>query len=251
MRRPPAQSHKILITIPYWDGDRNQAMLMAKLLADLEPKHSDLADILFVHRFDSKKIDPEGVKYISRKFNVLQHRSARKETGWPAGCNGILWGMLEYVYHKSEAKQIPQYKAIFNMASDVVPLRQDWLPWLHAQWDAIRRKDSTCCMAGAFIQNHDARDHINGDACFLATDYEFLKWLVRGVGGIRVRCGWDWLLASDFCDRGWSDIAGIKSLWQTPTMTQAEAEAWIKRKVFMIHGVKDNSLLEHARKILL
>lgn len=240
-----AASNKILVTIPFWDGDRYQVEIQAKFLADLQKGHSELADILFVNRFDAKPLRPEIIKYVSRKFNVMQYRSKRKETGWPSGCSSLWFGMLEYVYHKQVAKQIPHYKALFNMASDVVPLKRDWVEYLHAQWDAMQ----PAAVAGALIEG--PRDHINGDAMLMTTRPDFLRWLVNEVGGIKQRAGWDWVLAPDFCARGWKNIDGIKSLWQTPTMTLQDAKVWMGRDVALIHGVKDASLLDAARKLLL
>lgn len=249
MKKARPVSDKILLSVPFWEGDKNQAGLLLKLLADLEHKHSTQADVLLTHRFDAKPLGPDAIKYISRKFNVYQHKSQRREQGWPRGCNGLFFGSLEFIYHMLDAGKIPAYKAIFNMASDVVPLRRDWLAWLSHTWDSLQNVSHPVRVAGAFVGGD--RDHINGDACFLSSELPFLKWLVKGVGGIKPAAGWDWLLAGDFRDRGWSDIAGIKSLWSTPTMTRKEADYWLAEKVYLVHGVKDDSLLRHAREILL
>lgn len=247
-----ATSDKILITIPFWEGDRYQVEILVKLLADLQKNHSDRADILFVRRFDTKPLKPEIIKYVSRKFNVLQHRSARKETGWPCGCNGLFFGSLEYIYHMQTDGRIPQYKAFFNMAADVVPLRVDWIDYLQAKWDKLQKLQHPVKTAGAFLQGPEGtRDHINGDAMLFSTEPGFLRWLAKDVGGIRVRAGWDWVLAADFERHGWSNVEGIRSLWQTETMPRAVAEEWIARGVVLIHGVKDDSLLKHARSFLL
>lgn len=249
MRKIQDISPKILITIPYWQGDRDQAMHLAKLLADLEPKHSERADILFVNRFDARPLDGAAIRYVSRKFNVFQHKSARKETGWPCGCNGLFFGTLEYVYHMMEAAKIPAYKAIFNMGSDVVPMVSDWIDYLHQQWDFLpaNLRHPVYC-AGALIDGD--HPHINGDAFLYSGDLKFLKWLVRDIGGIKIRAGWDWVLAPNFQSWGWANIKGVHSLWQTPTMPDAPAAEWMKNGAVLIHGVKDNSLLNFARKRL-
>jgi hypothetical protein len=83
-------SNKILITIPFWNGDKDQAMKLARLLADLQPVHSTTADVLFVSRFDTKH-DKQTIDYVSRKFNVYYHVSQRREVGWPHGCNGTFF----------------------------------------------------------------------------------------------------------------------------------------------------------------
>ena len=46
MKSPP-RTNKILITIPFWSRDRDQAMELARLLADLEQAHSEIADFAF------------------------------------------------------------------------------------------------------------------------------------------------------------------------------------------------------------
>lgn len=247
MKIPQAPSNKFLITVPFWKGDKNQAEWMTRLLADLEPGHSDKADILFVNRFDCPPMSPAFIKYVARKFNVFQHRSARKETGWPCGCNGLFFGTLEFVYHKMAAGQIPNYKAMFNMASDVVPLQKNWLAHMHDAWNALQQSRRVVC-AGALIDGD--HPHINGDAFFLS-GLELLRWLTKEVGGVKVRAGWDWVLAPNFRDRGWANIPGIISLWQTPTMPRAVAEDYRRKGIILIHGVKDDSLLTHARNILL
>lgn len=250
MRKLVVASQKILITIPFWEGDKPQAAALAKLLADLQPSHSSLADILFVRRADCKSLSVDAIKYVSRKFNVMQHRSARKETGWPCGCNGIWAGGLEYIYHMSEAGRVPSYKAIFWMGADVVPLVSDWIEYLHEQWRFLpaNLKHPVYC-AGALIDGEHS--HINGDAFLFSGEQKFLKWLVHDVGGIKQRAGWDWVLARSFEQWGWANLPGVHSLWQTPTMSMDEARAWVAKGAVLIHGVKDHSLLEHARKILL
>lgn len=225
-------------------------MHLAKLLADLEPKHSAKADVLLVNRFDCKPFDAAAVKYLSRKFNVFQHRSARKETGWPSGCNGLFFGAIEYIYHMSSAGKIPSYKAVFNMGADVVPLARDWIDFLHYQWEflpASLKRDVTS--AGALIDGD--HPHINGDAFLFSGDLEFLKWLARGIGGVKQRAGWDWILAPQFEARGWANLAGVHSLWNTATMSFTDAKSWQKRGTVLIHGVKDTSLLTFARKTLI
>jgi hypothetical protein len=250
MIKAVAFAEKILICIPYWAGDNGQASLLAKLLADLSPGHSNLADILFVRRFDAQPMNADVMKHVTRKFNVLQHRSTRREIGWPQGCNGLFFGALEYIYHMSVAGKIPAYKAIFNCASDVVPLVPDWLEYLHQQWRFLPANlKHPVYTAGALIAGE--HPHINGDAMLYSGDPKFLKWLAKDVGGIKQRAGWDWVLAGQFQHWGWANIPNVYSLWQTPSMGRAEAENWRAQGAVIIHGVKDNSLLEHARKMML
>lgn len=239
----PTPTNKILLTIPFWNGDRDQAMALARFLADIEPQHSELADLLFVARFDSKQ-DPDTIRYVSRRFNVHTHTSRRQEVGWPRGCNGIFFGGMEYVYHKMAANQIPRYKAILNLGPDCVPITRDWLGNLCDIWDSYGKK---VFVAGA-LTHAGGRDHINGDCCMLSGDLEFLKWLVVRASNFDASAGWDWQLSAQFQKRGWANIPSVISLWNTPTF---DLDRWDELRfvgIEVIHGIKDFSLLELSRK---
>lgn len=247
--KPTQQTNKILIMLLFWAGDREQAFRLARLLADLEPQHSELADFLFVARFDAKH-DSDTVKYVSRKFNVHTHISRRQETGWPRGCNGSFFGGMEFVYHKMAARQIPRYKAIFNMGADSVPLDKNWLSNFCQTWDSLNRREKVY-VAGALVDPNGEHPHINGDATFLSGDLEFLKWLVIRASHGNANAGWDWYLSHQFAEWGWSDIPAIISLWNTKTFETHRWDELTRAGIKMIHGVKDFSLLDLARKKLL
>ena len=64
---------KILLALQFYPGDQKAAMALARLLADIEPRHSDRADIVFAGRFDVKH-DRETIGYVARSFNVMPFR---------------------------------------------------------------------------------------------------------------------------------------------------------------------------------
>lgn len=242
-------SNKILIIFPFWERDRVTLQGLSHLLADLMPSHSEDFDVLFVARFDCPQVDAATIKHVSRKFNVMTHTSRRRDVGWPGGCSGVFFGALEYVYHKMNVGQIPNYKALFICAADAVPISRDCFGYLHRQWDAIAQKKAIC-MAGALVPD-GGREHINGDCCLLTGNLGFLKWITKTVGGMKARVGWDFGLADSFRDRGWSNIPGIRSFWGTPTSSMADAHSWARQGIIWVHGVKDESLLRNARTLLL
>lgn len=247
----PYATNRILIALLFWDGDRAQAMQLARLLADLEPEHCKQADFLFVCRFDSGH-SLETVNYVSRKFNVHTYKSRRKETGWPRGCNALFFGMLEFVYHKMAAGQIPNYKAIFVVGPDGAPIKKNWLNYLVQAWD-VANKERKIYSAGALIPaGPHGWEHINGDAMFLSGDLAFLKWLTMDIGSVRVSAGWDWVLADGFKKWGWRNFPFVRSLWRRePPFTQENWDAENTSGVVWIHGVKNNDLLDLSRKNLL
>lgn len=246
--KQPNTTNKILITQLFWAEDRELAMKLTKLLVDLEPKHSDLADILFVSRFDCPH-DAPAEAWAARKFNTYSYTSTRRGTGWPNGCNSIFFGALEWIYHKMAANKIPHYKAVLILGPDSAPLSRDWLPKLHKNWD-----DATAAgkvyMAGALIE-HGGREHINGDCVLLSGDLKFLKWLTVKVGDVKLSAGWDWYLAAAFKQWGWADFPSIKSYWRIPAFTQDDWANCVKQGVDWVHGVKTDELLTISRNNLL
>lgn len=228
---------KILIALQYWDGDRTRALELARFLADLEPMHTDLADFLFMARFDSS-LDPAVVAHVARKFNVYSRVSKRRGVGWPCGCNELWFSVMEWVESMIRAKKVPAYKAIFTCEADGAPIQRDWIARLSAEWDRVN-KPKPIVMAGALVQ---PGPHINGNA-LMSGEPNFLTWIARRVGGVAINTGWDYRLANDFQKRGWADIPGIKSIYNTPTFSQDQYNAMVSSGWVWIHGCKDTSLI--------
>jgi hypothetical protein len=237
---------KILIALLFWEGDKEQSMRLARLLADLEFGHSEQADFLFVSRFDSKH-DDHTIRYVSRKFNVHTHTSKRRGTGWPMGCNGVFFGMLEWVYHKISAGLVPHYESILVLGGDGAPLRTDWIShFVNNQQDGV-------FVSGALVRGeYGARDHINGDCALLSGDLQFLKWLTLDIADISTVAGWDWVLADQFKQRGWKNLPFVKSVWNCPTpFTQDNWNYEANQGTVWFHGVKGYSLQTLCRKNLI
>jgi hypothetical protein len=250
MMKAPPRTQKILITIPFWSRDRDQAMELARLLADLEPAHSEIADFAFVSRPDSKPADLETSAHVSRKFNLYNVVSSRNETGWPAGCNGTFAGTLDWTLRGIYNGQLPAYRGIFICESDACPLTRNPIGYIHGEWMKLKNK----CVAGALIPpGPHGRAHVNGGCCVIDADPKFLSWLVTSVGGAIAtgKAGWDWYLAEQFKMKGWQDLPGIKSHWQRPTFAEGEWDSVVNGGVKWLHGVKDYSLINLARQKLL
>jgi hypothetical protein len=243
---PKARSNRILLVIQFWERDKPQAMALARLLADIQPAHTDLADILFLNRFDCDA-DPKTVQYVSRKFNVLSYKSPKRSTGWPRGCNGLFFGGAEYLYHMSaENKGTPRYKAAFFIEADCCPLSRDWLRTLSLLWDSYNDK---IFVAGVRVESEGVSEHINGN-CLVSGDLKFLHWLVKSVGE-PPNVGWDYGLAEQFRTWGAKHIPQMEFVWRAPTLTDPELQDRVNRGIIWLHGVKDFSALKFARCHLL
>ena len=231
--------NKILLALQYWEGDKAQAMKLARLVADLEPRHSEYADFLFVSRFDCTH-DLETVKYVSKKFKVHTYINRQRGEMWPHGCNSLWFGTVDWVYSYGEADRIPPYKAILTFEADACPLTPNWISEISREWDKAKVK-----VLGALLQSPG--EHVNGNALF-SGDKAFLKWVSREVGGCSPTGGWDFLLAPQFKRRGWANSNFFRSWWNTPSMTYDTFEDLVRQGVRVFHGCKDESLLSHVRR---
>lgn len=243
-RRQQASSvdPKFLIALQFWEGDKAQAMELAKFLADLEPRHCDLADFMFAARFDCKP-DQSVVDHVSRKFNTRTFISRRRGTGWPNGCNELWFSVMEWVNSMRDAKKIPQYKAVFTIDADSCPIQRDWVQKLSILWDKANTQGPVS-IAGALV---DPGPHINGNA-LISCNPRFLHWIARKVNGVAPGAGWDYVLAREFRQQGWANLTQVKSMWHTPTISPAQYEDMLRNDWIWIHGVKDNSLIALGRK---
>lgn len=238
--------NKILLALQYWEGDRHAALELAHFLADLEPSHSELADFIFVHRFDSAPPGPEDVRLLARKFNTSVFKSRRRGIGWPDGCNELWFSTMEWIHGNILSKRMPGYKAIFTFEADGAPLVQDWVSRLSKIWDRVNISGKVC-MAGAML---DHGPHINGNA-LMSGDMNFLTWITKRVGGVNPGCGWDFVLAPEFRKHGWADVPEMKSYYHTRDYTPQQYLAMLKAGLVWIHGVKDNSLIRMGRERML
>lgn len=232
---------KILIALQFWDGDRAPALELARFLADLETAHSDLADFMFMARFDCK-LDDATTRYVSRKFNTYSRISRRRAKGWPCGCNDLWFSVMEWAQSMIQAKKIPHYKAIFTCEADGCPIQRDWIAKLSAEWDRVN-KEKPVVIAGALVP---PGPHINGN-CLVSGEMNFLTWIGRRVGGVSPHVGWDYLMRDEFKKRGWADLPGVKSIYNTPHFTQEQYQDMIRQNWIWVHGIKDMSLIQMGR----
>ncbi len=232
-------SEKILLALQFWDGDKAQAMNLARLIADLEPRHSDKADFLFVSRFDCAH-DMETVKHVSKKFNVHTYINRQRGQMWPHGCNSLWFGTMDWIFSYGEADRIPPYKAILTFEADCAPLAPNWITELSREWDKAKVK-----VLGALLKAPG--EHVNGNALF-SGDKAFLKWISRDIGGCTPHGGWDYILAPEFKRRGWANSNLFRSWWNTKTVSQETFQDLSKQGAVFFHGCKDESLLGHVRR---
>jgi hypothetical protein len=237
-------NQKILLSLAYWEGDREQAERLAEFIAEMEPRHSNEADFLLVCRFDSGHT-PGVIQRLGRKFNTFSYKSPLRMTGWPAGCNATWEGAVNWVWSMTEAKKLPPYKAILTFEADCVPTAKDWIQKLHQSWNSVQ----PAVVAGALVSGEGVEKHINGN-CLISGQEKFLRWVVQKAN-IPANMGWDYFLRHQFEQFGWANVSGIRSLYNSQGYTEEKWQEIQDKDIFLIHGAKDNTLINLARKHLL
>ncbi len=232
---------KMLLALQYWEGDKQQAMQLARLITDLQPGRCENADFLFVARFDCTH-DAAEIARASTKFNVHHYINRhRRGTQWPHGCNDLWFGTMDWIWSHMEAQRIPEYKCILTFEADSVPLTPNWISELSQAWDESRPAN----VVGPLLDY--PAPHVNGNAMF-SGDKKFLKWITRDIGGCRPNGGWDYVLAPKFKQQGWADCPLMRSWWKTPTLTPEMFKGLMDQGAAFLHGVKDDSAIRAVRE---
>jgi hypothetical protein len=235
---------KLLLALQYWRGDRDLSMQVAKLIADLEPRHNPDVDFLFVSRFDCEH-DLKAIEQVSSKFKVWHHINRhRRGMGWPAGCNDLWFGTMDHICSLTEAKIMPEYKAILTFEGDCAPMGPYWHKTLMASWEKVN-KLRPVKVHGALVKWPGV--HINGN-CMFSGDLPFVHHISRKIGGCPPIYGWDFFLTKEFSRAGWADCPHIKSYWQRNTMDPEEVDNLVDTEVALLHGVKDDSVIKRIRE---
>jgi hypothetical protein len=121
----------MILALQYCHADRERAMALARLLADLEPVYRDDVFLALVKCSDtpSSRLDDETEHYCSRKMRTVAIGLPGGCTEWPQGPN-ILWtNTMDYFAHYRG-----WHSSIFTFdGGDSVPLHNNWLDLLIAE----------------------------------------------------------------------------------------------------------------------
>lgn len=232
--------NKLLVSIQFWEGDKKQALRLAKLIADIEPEFREDVDIMFAARYDCGH-DRGTTDHVARKFNVSQYTCDRRASGYPMGSNELWWGQVCHFASLRAANKFP-YNGVMFLEADSAPISPDWLSQLHR----LAVDSQAIGFSGHYIADH-ALPHINGN-CLITP--EVLPALWR-VGGSDPTLGWDLAVARSLKKWGYQDTPLIRSEWCKQTITESEILAHRGNGTVFLHGVKDDSLHTLVRKLLI
>ena len=226
---------KLLLVLQCCPLDQQQAMSLARLIADIEPRVSEYADIMLAHRFDSIP-DKTSRDYVARKFSqVHTWVGTNKATGWPAGPNSLfLEAYGHYVTRHRQKKW--GYAAMLAIEPDCCPLQANWLRLLWEDWHS-----SDQLVLGALCPL--PREHLNGN---MLISHEYLAQN-KGFQSCPVEWGWDYYHRKSLMKHGRATNL-IVSDYARKHITCDEVNSLRKSGACLLHGVKDDSAQICARK---
>jgi hypothetical protein len=235
---------KMIVALQFWDGDKEKAMYLARLIADLEPVKNEKVDFAFVARFDTKP-DPASVEYVSKKFNVWQLTGTRRGTGWPHGCNELALDLFQQAgYRSRKGGEWEHHKALYLIESDVLPMCKDWLSRISDEWDLAQENGKF--ILGSWSPYHSPVGHCNGNL-LVAPD---IAVRIKGLDRCPPRAGWDAFFGPKFAPHWWKSVT-MQNHYDYRSNIPPEILFSCVDGVTppaVVHGIKDKSAERQARE---
>lgn len=224
----------ILICIPYWNGDKTQAIELCKIIEGLQPHHvQKSAHVMLVCRQDSS-IDRNMVNIISKKFNTFTHKSTSPLKGWPAGPNGMFGSTMIHISNNAK----DHYECVYWMEPDCIPICPNWFWCLVEEW---RKRHPKANVVGcrSDCNGNGTGDHITGCALYHPN-------IARIIPEIATcdNVAWDYHLRDRIVAMG----GNTKTIQNRYRETNVDPGIINEPGVVIIHGVKDNSLVSLVKK---
>lgn len=231
---------KLLIVLPYYDGDVDFAEKLASLICDLERTRNHDADVMIFRRSDSRWMSTTTQEKLASKFDtVLTHTCRRHAKGHPYGCNEMWYDLVMLM--AQTAPYANDYYAFIPLESDAVPTRPGWIAELISEWKVANSEGKA---AIGFIHN-DPRRHLNGVAVYAADLY--LRVGSRILMGGSPQVPYDIRHSGSILPMAKSSNL-IRFQYRRPTITPADLFAeYDGASPAIFHGVKDQSALIAVR----
>lgn len=220
----------ILIVIPFWSGDKNQAFDLCRIIAGLQPHHvGNVAHVMLVNRNDCPQ-DKNMIKIVSQKFNVLTYTSSSPLRGWPAGSNGMFGSSMINISNNWASK----YECVYWMEPDAIPIKANWFWDLVVTWRA--RHPSVLVLGCRSDCNGDGTgDHITGCAVYHPNIARLMTDITRCD-----RVAWDYQHRDKIIRVG----GHTKLIQNRYHQNNVDPGVINEPGVVIIHGVKDRSLVK-------
>lgn len=195
-------------------------------------------DALVVYRRDCpRSIELETI--LERVFPMVQvHVTKRRETGFPAGPNGVWCDLMQHLAFLVKIGRLKS-QCVLTTEVDAIPLSKDWPQRLLTAWTRANKS-----IVGCWHPTGEHKvGHINGNALF---DPALASKTPRLIG-CPEWAAWDTYFARLFSGIGWADIPEIRNLYRATNLSANDLEKLVKDGCVWLHGVKDDSAKKWVR----
>ena len=249
----------MILNLQFWGGDRNQAMTLARLIADLEDAPRKDVIFQFAARFDTTH-DYGTINYVKNKFPVEVYTSDLQATGWPDGCNKLMAASYKNCIKLARQRNLPiESEYCLFLEADDVPLKNDWINRIMSEYALCGKQ----ILGSWWGDTAGASAHVNGNMCmrldFWRTCQEILNPRKRqawdtGLWHYIKPCAapsreiWnDWRLG--YHDNPWR---GVEALWEPKSFADPQNPLYGEiLSPCLFHGCKPIEGLVRARELLI
>lgn len=234
----------MIIALQYWSGDEQQALALARLLADIEQERRGDVVLVLSRRKDCPLSEEarRTESYCSPKLPTMLFQSKREETGHPDGCFGLWAGTVAHIHELWQRGSIPwnMGHTVFTCEADGGPVRRDWIDRLTSAH--ARSRSLFLRVTGAVMDT--PIPHVNGNLVLdlsLWADYPGLAACPPGAA-------WDVHHGTILLREARSSLA-IRNDYEATDLTVGYLSA-VARETAWVHGCKDGSVIRYARRHL-
>jgi hypothetical protein len=232
-----APVQKLLVVVPYYEGDKADAEAMLGLVCDLERVKIKEADLFLEARADALPLSDSLMQRLRERFDKVHLNTCRRRdgVGHPFGANQMFFDVLTLFGQVPSWNQ--SYYAFLFMEPDCVPTRPGWIKELAEAYVAAKEKRNKSVIG--FIHGNPVM-HVNGVAVYSTQLYKLFPG--DKMGGGNPQKAFDIDKAPEILSVGEATPL-IKFEYRKATITPAELFAPAQFGVVpcLFHGVKDGS----------
>ena len=244
---------KLVIALPFFDGDREQAEMLALVVdwiqaKSLIPKRPNV-EFCFVNKHGHSRINPAVMASLNFTFApCTEFETVTAAEGHPKSGNAQAIDFFRESLRRVQTGQWKGVDAILWMEPDCVPVAHDWIDQLMHEWDYAITVAPALVVGCYRTENVDV-PHVNGNALWHPELAKHIDLNVTMEGK-----GWDSALADQLKGR-FVQTSLIANLWKETKVTdeRMKANPFTPKGTpppVLIHGVKDDSAWLFARRQL-
>lgn len=216
----------LLIIIPFWASDKTRLHPLSKLICGLEPHPAEDAHVMLLPRQDCD-VDAEFLATFRTRFYTFVFKSQSASRTYPDSTNGMFFSAYQHLRQFHPGK----YDATIWFEADMCPVNKFWRKRLINVWKA--RSPNIYAMGHIFPVGGDDGTHMNGGALWSPKILDIIPDICTSRGA------WDWTNRNKILPiaQGIEEIHYWHAARNVPDYPK-------DGKTVVIHGVKDDSLMQ-------